>query len=138
MLASETPSDPTPRVLIVDDNVDAADSLAALLGIYGYVAYVAYSGLEALAVGEVVQPQFVILDIAMPRMDGYEAARQMRERPWGRQARLVALTAWDDDDTRRSARQAGMELYFAKPVVFDELMGILARRNAHPPPAVLS
>lgn len=122
--------EPKPCVLIVDDNADAADTLASLLTICGCTAHVAYSGIEALAIGDQLHPRFVILDIGMPRMDGCETARRMRERSWGRQACIAALTAWNDEDVRSRALAAGMDLYFVKPVTVDMLLGVLADGRA--------
>lgn len=113
------------RVLIVDDNVDAADTLASLLDLYGCTANVAYSGLEALTLGEVIRPDLVLLDIRMPDMGGCETARRIRERPWGRQTCVAALTAWGDDHSRRCTREAGMDFHLLKPVGVELLLGIL-------------
>lgn len=124
------PQAPQLRVLIVDDNVDAADMLASLLTLSGCAVNVAYSGIEALALGELLRPQFVILDIAMPGMDGYETARRIRERPWGRQARIAALTAWGDEDVRRRTVQACMDFHFAKPVAARVLLDVLSSGRA--------
>lgn len=117
---------PKPRVLVVDDNADAADTLASLLGIFDCTVNVAYSGGEALALGDVIRPQLVILDIAMPNLDGCETARCIRERPWGRQAYIAALTAWGDDETRATTKQAGMDVHLTKPVSVDALLGVVA------------
>jgi CheY-like chemotaxis protein len=125
-----TPPEPKPRVLVVDDNADAADTLAALLTIHDYTVSVAYSGTEALALGDAFHPQCVILDIAMPAMDGCETALRMRQRPWGRQAMIGALTARGDDDTRSRAVQAGMEFYFTKPVKAETLLAVLEHVRA--------
>lgn len=126
ILANELPLAAGQRVLIVDDNEDAADTLASLLLIFEHTAHVAYSGIEALAVGDMLRPQLVILDIAMPRMDGWETARLIRERPWGRLACIVALTAWDDDDSRRRTNKASMDFHLTKPLAVESLLGILA------------
>lgn len=119
-----------PRVLVVDDNADAADTLASLLTIFDCAVNVAYSGVEALALGDVLRPQFVILDIAMPSMDGCETARRMRDRPWGRQACIGALTAWGDEQTRCCTADAGMDFHLIKPVSADALLRVLARVRA--------
>ena len=118
------------RVLVVDDNADAADALASLLAIFDCTVNVAYSGIEALAVGEAICPQCVIIDVAMPRMDGCETARRMRERPWGEQACIAALTAWGGDDSRQRTVQAGMDFHLVKPVSAEVLLGVLACARA--------
>lgn len=116
----------TPRILIVDDNVDAADTLAMLFSVSGCEAAVAYSGIEALVQGDVFRPQVVFLDIGMPVMDGCETARRMRERSWGSQAVLVALTAWSDEPTRRRVVQAGMVHHLVKPVPIERVLDVVA------------
>ncbi len=120
------PREPTCSILVVDDNADAADSLAALLTLFDCTVHVAYSGIEALALGDLLRPQLVILDIMMPRMDGCEAARRMRERPWGQQACIAALTASADGHIDRCTVQAGMDFHLTKPVSADTLLGILS------------
>ncbi len=80
------------RILIADDNRDAAQTLAIMLAYDGHEVRTAYDGLEALATGQVFEPDVVLLDIGMPVMDGHQTARQIRERPWGRDVYLVALT----------------------------------------------
>lgn len=114
------------RVLVVDDNVDAANTLAELLGLYDCMVSVAYSGLEALVLGEVTHPDLVLLDISMPTMNGFQTAGQIRAQPWGERVRIVALTAWGDDHSRNSTRQDGMDFHLTKPVGMDELLGVLA------------
>lgn len=118
--------DPKPRVLVVDDNADAADILATLLALFDCTVKVAYSGSEALALGDALRPQLVILDIAMPDMDGCETARRMRAQSWGKQARIAALSAWSVDDTPCCTTRAGMDYHFIKPIRVDALVEILA------------
>ncbi|QOY94832.1 response regulator [Massilia sp. UMI-21] len=121
--------EPTPRVLVVDDNVDAADTLASLLTLFDCSVHVAYSGIEALALGDLLSPQLVILDVMMPRMDGRQTALRMRARPWGQQACIAALTACADDLSASTA-QAGMDYYLTKPVSAGMLLDILAKVRA--------
>jgi CheY-like chemotaxis protein len=121
---------PKPRVLVVDDNTDAADTLASLLTILGCTANVAYSGVEALALGDVLRPHVVILDIAMPSMNGCETARRMRARPWGRQAYIAALSAWGDEASQCCTKEAGMDFHLTKPITADRLLAVLASIRA--------
>lgn len=114
-------------MLIVDNNVDAADTLAALLAHFECEVSVAYSGAEALAVGEDVQAGLVFLDIGMPRMDGYAVARSMREQPWGRRAFIVALTAWSDSLTHDRVARAGIDAHLVKPAPLDRMLAMVAR-----------
>jgi CheY-like chemotaxis protein len=127
LLTTDTPRLTPPRVLIVDDNADAADTLGALLAHFECEVSVAYSGAEALALGEDIQAELVFLDIGMARMDGYETARRMRERPWGRHAMIVALTAWDDSHTRARVAGAGMDAHLTKPASLDRMLAMVAR-----------
>jgi PAS domain S-box-containing protein len=104
------------RVLVVDDNHDAAASLALLLDLNGYDIRTAKDGVEALEVAETFLPEFVLLDLGMPRLDGYQTAREMRKRPWGQSAKLLALTGWGQDEDKRRALEAGFDHHFTKPV----------------------
>lgn len=114
------------RVLIADDNVDSADSLGLLLNLLGVEVRVAHDGLEAIAVGREYRPNVVLLDIAMPRLNGHEAARQIRQEEWGRQAKLVAITGWSDDRHKEQTRAAGFDDHLVKPVALDDLKKLLA------------
>ncbi|WP_284617203.1 hybrid sensor histidine kinase/response regulator [Aquabacterium humicola] len=112
------------RVLIADDNVDAADSLAALLGLMGAVAQVVHDGPAALEASRGFAPDAVLLDIGMPHMDGYEVARRMRaEAPDG--PLLIALTGWGQAQDREQALAAGFDLHLVKPVDVDALCAAL-------------
>jgi CheY-like chemotaxis protein len=115
-----------PRILIVDDNVDAADTLALLLSVSGSDVTVAYSGTEALVQGEAIRPELVFLDIGMPIMDGCETARRMRKLSWGSEAVIIALTAWSDEPTRKRIVQAGMDHHLIKPVHIERVQDIVA------------
>jgi signal transduction histidine kinase len=119
------PCDPR-RILLVDDNRDAADALALQLQLAGHEVRVAYDGIEALATGSEFEPDVVMLDLRMPRMDGYEAARQMRRLAWGQRATLVALTGWGQPQDRQRTKDAGFDLHLAKPVTDFELFRALA------------
>ena len=93
------------RVLIVDDNRDAADALAMLLQHTGHDTFVAYDGKAAFAAAETHRPDVILLDIGLPGISGHDVCRQMREQPWGRNIRMIALTGWgQEEDRRKSAR----------------------------------
>jgi PAS domain S-box-containing protein len=113
------------RVLVVDDNRDAARSLATLLEIDGYAVDVAFDGLEALKTFESALPGIVLLDIGMPRMDGYEVARRIRAMNHGTETRLIALTGWGQADDKRRATEAGFDHHLTKPVDFTLLETLL-------------
>ena len=114
-----------PRVLVVDDNRDAADSLGQLLEILGAQVSVVYSGESALAAVASERPAMVFLDIGMPQMDGYEVARRMRQHDGGRAIRLVALTGWGQEKDRRRSAAAGFDHHLTKPPDAEELRELL-------------
>jgi CheY-like chemotaxis protein len=113
-------------VLIVDDNRDAADSLALLLQFSGYDVHTAHDGLSALKAMDDYRPAVVLLDIGMPGMNGYEVARRVRERPELRDILLVALTGWGQEEDRRRSAEAGFDRHLVKPVDPEVLQGLLA------------
>jgi len=104
------------RIVVADDNQDAAQSLAFMLEIDGHDVRVAHDGLEAIEIGESFRPQVMLLDIGMPRLDGYATARELRGRPWGGSISLVALTGWGQEEDRRRAEEAGFDRHLVKPV----------------------
>lgn len=119
-----------PCVLIVDDCLTAADSMALLLKRWGYRAVLAYDGPSALAAALTQPPAAVLLDIRMPGMDGYEVARRMRGRPWTAGALLVALTGFGKEEDVRRCYEAGIDLHLLKPCDPDELRRALDARLA--------
>ena len=104
------------RVLVVEDNRDAADSLRLLLGLYGYVVAVAYSGHDGVRAAQQCRPDVVLCDIGLPGLDGYGVARKLRGNPATAQARLIAVTAYGRDEDRRRSHEAGFEQHLVKPV----------------------
>ena len=104
------------RILVADDNRDAADSLASMLRLLGHDVKIAYDGAEAVALAESFRPQLALLDIGMPRLNGYEAARAIRAQAAPREVLLVALTGWGQPEDRRRSRLAGFHHHFVKPV----------------------
>jgi signal transduction histidine kinase/CheY-like chemotaxis protein len=119
------------KVLVVDDNVDAAESLALFLRMAGQEVLTAYDGPAALEAADAFLPDMVLLDIGLPRMDGYEVARRLRERPNGEQLLLVALSGYGREEDRLRSREAGFDHHYIKPVelgVFRELFDSLDRR----------
>ena len=104
------------RILIVDDNRDSADTLAMLLRVMGHDIRTAYDGLEGVAAAEEFRPNVVLLDIGLPKLDGYQACRRIREQPWGRAMVLVAVTGWGQENDRRCSREAGFDHHMVKPV----------------------
>lgn len=115
------------RILVVDDNVDAAESLALLLRLQGQEVRVAFDGPGALTTARDFSPQAVFLDLGMPGMDGYEVARRMRQELGNPAPVLVALTGWGQDEDRRRSRAAGFDHHVVKPVEPETLSTILER-----------
>ena len=124
---SSAPSEPAPvapiasprrrsRVMVVDDNRDSADTLAALLDAWGHEVRTLYDGPSALAAAAEFQPNVVLLDIGLPKMNGYEVAAQMRKSPNGRSMILVAFTGYGQDEDRRRVREAGFDHHLVKPL----------------------
>jgi len=122
------------RVLVVDDNEDAADSLATLLGVMGYEVRVAYDGPEAIQAGDEFHPAVALLDIGLPRLSGYDIARHIRGTQ-GSKVLLVAITGWGQDDDRRRAREAGFDHHFTKPADFEVLIELIEQEIKHRPAA---
>ncbi len=114
------------RVLVADDNVDAAQTLAFVLELSGHEVYVAHSGKDALAIGARERPEVAILDIGMPDMTGYETARLARQEAWGRRALLLALTGWGQDEDKEKSKASGFDVHLTKPVDLPELEQLLA------------
>ena len=113
------------RVLVVDDNVDAAETLALLLHLSGYVTQTAHDGVQALVVAEALRPDVVVLDIGLPLLSGLEVARRLRQQPAGQRMVLVALTGWGQDEDRRKTKEGGFDAHLVKPVDFAVLTKLL-------------
>jgi CheY-like chemotaxis protein len=114
------------RVLVVDDNVDAAATLAELVDLWGHEVRVAYDGRLALEEVSRFQPEVVLLDIGLPQMDGYEVARRLGEQAGRQGLRLVAVTGYGQEEDRRKAEAAGFDDHLVKPVDPDALQQLLA------------
>jgi len=115
------------RILIVDDNADAADTLSLFLEHAGAEVSVARAGEEALASFPLLRPDVVLLDIGMPEMDGYEVARRIRALEGGNETVLIALTGWGQESDQRRATQAGFDHHFTKPADLAALQALLGR-----------
>jgi PAS domain S-box-containing protein len=127
--AEDTPTEPRldkTRVLVVDDNADAGDTLAVILDMLGAEVRVARDGAEALETFAAYKPSVVLLDIGMPGMNGYEVARAIRSRFAGHPTVLVALTGWGQEDDRRRASEAGFDHHLLKPAEIEALQKLLA------------
>jgi PAS domain S-box-containing protein len=123
----EQPARTALRILVVDDNHDLARSLAKLLKLIGNETHIAHDGLEAIELAARVSPDVVLMDIGMPKLNGYDAARRIREQPWGKELLLVAVTGWGQDEDRRQSQEAGFDEHMVKPVDFTALTRVLAK-----------
>jgi CheY-like chemotaxis protein len=122
------------RVLVVDDNADAANSLLMVLSARGYDCQAAYDGETALKLAEAFQPRIFVLDIGMPGMSGYELARRLRSAPQFERATFVAVTGWGQEQDRRQSREAGFDHHFAKPVSVMALERVLTAASSNGEP----
>lgn len=124
------------RILIVDDNRDGADSLAQLLRFMGNETHTAYDGQKGIEVAEEFRPSVILLDIGLPKLNGFEACRHIRAQPWGKQTIIIAVTGWGQDEDRRLTTEAGFDHHMVKPVNPKDLMKLLAgipKSGALPP-----
>ena len=115
----------TKRVLIADDNRDWADGLAVLLEEQGYAVRTTYDGREAIEAAYSFQPDIVVLDIRMPRLTGYEAARVFHRHPQSTRPILIAITAWAGESGKLRAEMSGFDYYLAKPAEPAEILELL-------------
>jgi CheY-like chemotaxis protein len=122
----------TSRVLVVDDNVDAADMLVMMLQMFGHEAKAAYSGQAALATAVEYEPDFVLLDIGLPDMSGYEVAQHLRQLQQIKNVRLIAITGYGQDADRQRSEEAGIDLHLVKPVDPKKLQDVLETRVNQP------
>ena len=123
------------RILVVDDNVDAADSLAKLLAMTGNETHTAHDGQDAVEAVERLHPDLVLLDIGLPKLNGLDVCRWIREQPWGKDVIVVAVTGLGQEEDRRRSHEAGFDRHLVKPVDYPELLSILAEQEPlHVPP----
>ena len=113
------------RVLLVDDNADSIEPLSLLLEAKGHQTRVATGGAEAISLAGEFRPHYVLLDLGLPLMDGYEIAKRLREQPNGNEVVLVALTGWSGREVRKKAAEAGFDYHLVKPVNWEELEKII-------------
>ncbi len=118
------------RILIADDNVDSAVSMAMMLSIMGHEVRTAHDGLEAVATASAFQPDLILLDIGMPKLNGYDACRRIREQPWSKNALIAALTGWGQEEDKRRSQEAGFDRHLVKPVEPDALEKLLVEIKA--------
>jgi CheY-like chemotaxis protein len=119
------------RILVADDNPDSATSLSLLLSILGYDTRIANDGVEAFDTASEFRPDVALLDLGMPRLNGYDLARRLRAEPWGSRIALVAVTGWGDSEDRQRTQEAGFDHHLVKPVdptALTRLLDTLPRR----------
>jgi CheY-like chemotaxis protein/anti-sigma regulatory factor (Ser/Thr protein kinase) len=131
------PSEPEPaavgprrRILVVDDNRDSARSMADLLTLRGNEARTAHDGLGAVDEAEAFRPDVILMDVGMPRLNGYEATRRIREQPWGRSVIIIAVTGWGQQGDRIQSREAGCDGHLVKPIELNDLEQLLESLRA--------
>jgi len=113
------------RILVVDDNRDAADSCASLLELSGHHVQTAYTGRRALELAEAFRPHALLLDIGLPDFNGYELAAKIRALPWGRGVILIAVTGWGQEEDRARALEAGCDHHLTKPIAPETVESLL-------------
>jgi CheY-like chemotaxis protein len=116
---------PRRRILVVDDNRDAADTLASMLDLMGHDVRVAYSGRGAIAAAETFRPALIFMDIGMPDVNGYEATQRVRAQEWAANVRVIAVTGWGQESDRARSRSAGCDEHLVKPVEMEALQKLL-------------
>ena len=120
----------TLRILVVDDNRDSAETLSMLLELMGNEISVAYDGEQALAMAKEIKPDVVLLDIGLPKLNGYDVARLIRQEPWGSNPILVAITGWGQTEDKDLSREAGFDHHLVKPVDHDQLLKLIQKRKS--------
>lgn len=124
--ASELPAATPRRILVVDDNRDSAATLAMLMQLSGNETHTAYDGQEAVEAAAAFRPDVMLLDIGLPKLNGYDVARRIREEPWGKKMVIVALSGWGQEEDRLHSKEAGFNGHLVKPVDHDALSRLLA------------
>jgi CheY-like chemotaxis protein len=113
------------RILVADDNADSAESLAMLLELQGYEVRIVSDGLEAVRVASEFTPDAILLDIGMPVLDGYGAARRIREQPFAKDVLIIAQTGWGQERDRQRSEEGGFDAHLTKPLNLAVLMKLL-------------
>jgi CheY-like chemotaxis protein len=126
MFAEPMPPKSRFRILVVDDNPDSALSLAMMLSMMGHETRTAHDGEAAVSTAESFRPRVILLDIGLPKLNGYEVAQRIRQEKWGESMFLVAVTGWGQDEDRQRSEDVGMNLHMVKPVEPAALDRVLA------------
>jgi DNA-binding response OmpR family regulator len=123
------------RILVVDDNHDSALSLAMMLSIMGHETRTAHDGESAVATAESFLPEVVLLDIGLPKLNGYEVAQRIREQEWGTSMFLIAVTGWGQEEDRQRSSEVGLNVHMVKPVepsALEKLLDALSQDGSGP------
>ncbi len=123
--SGQTPGNVRRKILVADDNKDAADSLSMLLLVMGNDVRTASDGQEALEIASEFRPDVILLDIGMPRLNGYDTCHRIREQPWGKNILIVAVTGWGQQEDRRRSTEVRFDHHMVKPVAPAELEKLL-------------
>jgi CheY-like chemotaxis protein len=113
-------------VLVADDNQDGAVMLGDLLELLGHEVHIVHDGAEAVARAEILRPELILMDVGMPKLNGLDATRQIRARPWGGEPFIIALTGWGQESDRARSREAGCNAHLVKPISIDQLEKVFA------------
>jgi CheY-like chemotaxis protein len=113
------------RILVADDNLDAASSLGMLLEMMGHQVCIVHDGVKAVERAATFHPDIILLDLGMPQLNGYEACARIREQPSNKKTLIVALTGWTQDDKKQRSQQAGFDFHLIKPVELPALEKLL-------------
>ncbi len=128
-LSSARPAPSPRRILVVDDSRDGAESLGMMLELAGHDVSLAFDGIEAIEKAEQFRPEVILMDVGMPRLNGLDATRRIRQEAWGQSATIIALTGWGQECDREQSREAGCNGHLVKPVAFDELNRLLDAKS---------
>jgi len=123
---AQTELGPKRRILVVDDNRDSAISMAIILRLKGNEVRTAHDGIEAVDVAEAFRPHVILMDVGIPRLNGYEATHRIREQPWGKATTIIALTGWGQEGDKEQSRAAGCDAHLVKPLNLPDLEKLLA------------
>ena len=122
------------RILVVDDNRDAVASLVMMLSLMGHETCTAHDGQEAVDQAEAFRPDLILLDIGLPKLNGYEVCRRIRQYPWGQNMIIVAATGWGQEDDRKRSHEAGFDHHMVKPVdpaILDQILASINPASRH-------
>jgi CheY-like chemotaxis protein len=116
---------PSLRVLVVDDNVDSAETIGFVLRKMGHQIRTEYDGQSAVAAADAFRPDLILLDIGLPGMNGHEVAREIRQTPWGGTTTIIAVSGWGEESDKQQSREAGFDHHVTKPLDLEGVQRLL-------------